>query len=296
MVPLVVPKSVFDGRIHFEFSASVEMYSRKRAYVGAGPGVAKRASVYKTAYVTAVPRAMPQTVVSYTRGVRPGYGRKFKPGYNRTSGFYGRYNQPGGGSEIKFLDTAMSQAGFASDTDLAIPGTGGQICLIPQGVTQSTRVGRCASVKSIQFRGVIALESTNGGSISLKTDDVFYMILVLDKQANGAAAAATDVFTTATAKQRMINLANSSRFQVLKTITKRLTAGNETDVGVTSQPADAQVPVEFYHRCNIPLEFSSTTGAITEIKSNNLFWFIAGATSGTWQQLLGTTRIRFSDD
>jgi len=72
-------------------------------------------------------------------------------GYMRTAGFYGRYS--GSSPELKFFDTALS---FAIDTTVEVPATG-QLSLIPQGVTQSTRVGRKATIKSIYLHGTAAL-------------------------------------------------------------------------------------------------------------------------------------------
>jgi len=55
--------------------------------------------------------------------------------------------------------------------------------------------------------------------------------------------------------------------------------------------------IEWYSKCQIPLEFSSTTGAITEIRSNNLF-LLAGCSTGgdDLVNFLGTCRLRYSDN
>lgn len=204
----------------------------------------------------------------------------------RKSGFYGRYNQPGGkGGEVKFLDTANS---FTCDTTGEVPATG-QLNLIPQGVTESTRVGRKATVKSIQIRGTmtyVPATDTFGTAAA-------FIYLVLDKQANGAAAAITDVLTTNVMTSAMINMANSERFVILKKWRIPFVSG----AGVSAAYGRVIKNWEFYKKCNIPLEFSSTTGAITELKSNNIF-FLAGADGNADDEInvSATTRIRFSDD
>jgi len=70
----------------------------------------------------------------------------FQPGVDRTGGYYGRF--AGRGAELKFFDTATS---FSIDTSPEVPATG-QLVLIPQGVTESTRVGRKCVIRSIQGR------------------------------------------------------------------------------------------------------------------------------------------------
>jgi len=72
----------------------------------------------------------------------------FRPGYDRTGGSYGRY--AGRGAELKFFDTSLS---FLFDTTGEVPATG-QLVLIPQGVTESTRVGRKCVIKSVHLKGI----------------------------------------------------------------------------------------------------------------------------------------------
>lgn len=87
--------------------------------------------------------------------------------------------------EVKFFDTAVS---FTPDITLEVPATG-QWALIPQGDTQSTRDGRLARITSIQFRGTL-----QGPGTAAPASPLFYMWVIQDTQANGAAATAADVF------------------------------------------------------------------------------------------------------
>lgn len=90
--------------------------------------------------------------------------------------------------ELKFFDTAVS---FTPDSTLEVPATG-QWCLIPQGDTESTRDGRIAVIRSFQFRGTLV------GPINTSPADAYVNLwVVLDTQANGAAATAADVFNGA---------------------------------------------------------------------------------------------------
>lgn len=151
--------------------------------------------------------------------------------------------------------------------DDTIPSTGEvaettSLNLIAQGVTESTRVGRKCTITSINMKGNL-VKGTGSASAT------YNIALVLDKQANGALPNYTDVFETDTPFSHL-NLANSQRFVILKRwygTMNNLTVNGDT----FNLWGEVRQPVSFNKKCNIPLEFSANTGAITEIRSNNLF-------------------------
>jgi len=203
----------------------------------------------------------------------------FKPNYAAPKG-------RAGNAELKFFDTATS---FTTDITGEVPATG-QLCLIPQGVTESTRIGRKAVIKSIQMKGSMLY---NPGAASTDTvGAVGHVYVVLDKQANGAAAAVTDVLTSASMGSAFINLANSERFIILKKFIVSFNPG----AGASGSASSVKRPYSWYSKYNIPLEFSSTTGAITEIRSNNVF-LLAGIDGAQDDSITvtGAVRIRYSD-
>lgn len=206
-----------------------------------------------------------------------------KPGVTRTGGYYGRYAGPN--AELKFFDTANS---FNIDATGEVPSTG-QLCLIPQGITESTRVGRKCVIKRINIKWRLSFEPGAGAT----PQGLSYIYLVLDKQANGAAASIGDVFELDDLPVSFLNLANSQRFSILK---KWVHAWNPT-AGVSTAWTRMNRAVNWSKKCNIPLEFSSTTGAITEIRSNNIF-LMAGCNTGMDDlvQVTGTVRLRYSDN
>jgi len=207
--------------------------------------------------------------------------RKFRKGYSRTSGYYGRFHK---GGEDKFFDTALS---FTFDSAAIVPATG-QLTLIPQGVTESTRVGRKCTITSIYIIGSV----NNVPAASATSSVMCYLYLILDTQTNGAAAATTDVFTSASLQSAMRNLSNESRFRVLK----KFRLSFNSNAGVTTAYNSYRRDIKYFKKCNIPIEYSSTTGAITEIRSNNLF-LIAGATGADNTSTMdGACRLRFSDN
>lgn len=214
-------------------------------------------------------------------------------GYFRRSGFYGRYTRGaqlrrlrrGLHIERKFFDTNLA---FNIDTTGEIPATG-QLNLIPQGVTATTRVGRQCQIKSIQVRATVQYVP---GADTVGSAQV-WIYLVQDRQANGAAAAVTDVLTSDDFNIAMINLANSERFRVIRRWAITLQAG----AGVQGAFGRDHKTIDEYIRVNTPVEFSSTTGAITELKSNNYFLMAGTSAAATDDEVAvaGTCRLRFTD-
>lgn len=186
--------------------------------------------------------------------------------------------------ELKFFDTALA---FAFDSTGEVPATG-QLALIPQGDTESTRDGRQAVIKSIQIRGNMFNTTALWGNAA-EVAPIVYLYLVLDTQCNGAAAAITDVFTSNAMHSAMLNLNNSSRFRILKAWQWNATPY----AGVTTAFNGNIKQIEFYKKCNIKMDWSSTTGAIGEIRSNNIF-LCAGASNGDdIITFSGNCRLRF---
>lgn len=216
------------------------------------------------------------------------YGSKAVGTFSATGLRRGRMARAG--SELKFFDTALS---FNFDATAEVPATG-QLTLIPQGVTDSQRVGRKCTVKSIHIEGFVF---SAAGVFS----DTVAIYVVLDKQTNGAAAAATDVVTAASLASgglpaALSNLENSDRFVILK----KIVVAPATGYGIVGAEGRVnQVPVSYYKRCNVNIEYDSTaaTGAITTIRSNNIF-LLAGSTGQTDDNISfqGNCRLRFSDN
>ncbi len=182
-------------------------------------------------------------------------------GFTRRAGYYGRY--PG---ELKFHDVDLDDAVVASAG--TVQGTG-SINLIPQGVTEIQRDGRKCTITKIQWRCRVQLPETDAAADPAQ-GDTLRMIMFLDKQANGATAATLD-FLESTDFQSYKNLANSSRFWTIfdKTVSINYAGLASDGAGVVSQ-AKVTRNYSFFKKCVIPLEFDSTTGAITEIRSNNI--------------------------
>lgn len=189
--------------------------------------------------------------------------------------------------EKKFFDTAIS---FLYDATAEVPATG-QLSLIPQGDTESTRDGRRATIESVQLRLKLQF---NIAAAAAPITGATRLALILDTQANGAAAAVTDVFQVDMLPEALLQLNNSGRFRILKMWTHRW----ETIAGATTAFATtAPVYLQYFKKCNIPMDWANTDGALTGIKSNNLF-LMAQANSGQGNiddlvACTGSCRLRF---
>ncbi len=217
---------------------------------------------------------------------RPGKRRKqFTPGKDRVGGFYGRYSN---GGELKFHDVDLDDAVVASGGTVVA-----SINLIAQGVTESTRVGRKCTIKSINWKYRFTLGEQDAVATPA-TADTLRIIMFIDKQANGATAAVTDLLESADVHS-FRNLANSGRFVFLldKVIPLNWRTLASDNAAVVSS-AGVFYEQSFYKKCNLPVEFSATTGAITEIRSNNIGVLLLsfGGTPG----FVSKIRLRFSDN
>ncbi len=207
-------------------------------------------------------------------------------GIMRNVGYYGRnLGLPGG--ELKFHDVDLDDAQIAQ-TGTITP----TINIIPQGVTEVQRVGRKCTLKSIGWRYTLTLPETDAVPTP-DTGDTARIILYLDKQCNGATAAILDILETAD-YQSFNNLANKNRFQILhdKLVTLNYMSMASDNAGVVSQSRVLREGA-CYKKLDLPIEFSATTGAITEIRSNNLGVLLIS--SNTKLDFASKIRIRFSD-
>jgi len=191
---------------------------------------------------------------------------------------------------MKFLDTTLGSTAIA-DTGIVLNNC---LNIIPQGDTESQRNGRKVVVRSINIRGMVRNDpATNEGS----TADRVRFLLYLDKQANGGAAAVTDLLETATINS-FNNLANKSRFTVLmdKVVDLAAPAGANADATTPVFGLDIQ-SWAFYKKCYIPIEFdnSATTGALTTVRSNNLGMMAISWNTSDSAVIEYTCRIRYTD-
>lgn len=208
-------------------------------------------------------------------------------GFVRTGGFYGA-----GSQELKFLDVTTIDAVVAVDS--WIVQNAGSVLNIPQGTTQSQRDGRKCVIKSLGWHFDISQDAIAAGTATPPGPTKVRVIMYLDKQCNGATATNTDLVVDGGSVNCALtfnNLSNSGRFRTLmdRTYILQPTAGGGPSAA-NCEWAGAGVSDSFYKKCNIPMEFSDTAGAISEIRSNNICWMLCTNMIG---QVGGATPVRF---
>lgn len=194
----------------------------------------------------------------------------------------------GASGEMKFHDIDLDIGTIPSTGDVT-----NSINLIAQGITESTRIGRKCTIKSINWHYQLTIPEIDAGTTPAEAESI-RVILYLDKQANGATAAVTDLLETAHWLS-FRNLVNVGRFKVLHDKVHTLTYGGmASDEAAKISQAKVVREVAFYKAVNSPIEFNSTAGAITEIRSNNYgVIVISSKGQGGFDSKL---RVRFSDN
>lgn len=196
--------------------------------------------------------------------------------------------------EKKYLDTAIGVAAFDTAGTILNSGT---IIVIPQGTTAVTRIGKKVVITNIHMRGKINVVSKTSQTAP-PTGTIFRIIIYVDKQANKATAAVTDILNTASYLS-FNNLTNSKRFVTLYDKTSSINYNMYQDKDVSTNTAiegnyGGRVRhIGFNKRCRIPIEYSSTTGAIGEITSNNIGVLCIANNANS--QYAFEFRVRFTD-
>lgn len=130
------------------------------------------------------------------------------------------------GLEKKFFDTFLIDRALTAPTDAS----GGRCdpasvdCLnaVAQGDGEQQRDGRQINMQSITIKGVLSFPPTGVTSTVRQAPSVF-IALVMDVQTNGAPCISEDIWTNPSGDAELaascfLNLENSQRFRVLKTV------------------------------------------------------------------------------
>jgi len=243
----------------------------------------------RTSYNYSAPRAVKRTRTT-TSTVAPAsrtstyYGRT--KGYYRKVGNFGRF-QGSGGTEYKVYDQVYS--GTFDSTGEVLQAGGSSTGLnvgIASGTREFNRIGAKICVKSIYVRGTLTLTG--------QPTDTYRMALVLDKQANGAYPSYSDIYNYSGNNTfdylAPINITNSERFVVLKEWFQSLTVSAYD----ASSYGSTQRSFKKYLKVDLPIDYNGTTGAITEVKSNNLLLVGASLNDDITTYSI-SCRLRYSD-
>lgn len=184
--------------------------------------------------------------------------RKAQRGYVRRSGLW-RTNGASVQNEKKYHDGTQVQYGVATGGDLPMA----TMLEIPQNTSQSGRIGKTIHVKDLFVRYELGIAA---GAAAVGSDIVRVMI-IKDKQCNGTSPAILDILNQATVDS-FNKLENKYRFQVLYDETHSLNAPGGDGTNTVRQILQCRASKNLK---NMPMEYSGVTGAIGEVRSNNIF-------------------------
>ncbi len=182
--------------------------------------------------------------------------------------------------DVNLVDASISQSGTITAS----------INLIAQGTGESQRVGRKITITQINWRFDILLSPSTAAAA---TSETVRVIMFQDKQANGAGIGTTDLLETDN-YQSFNNLANRKRFRTLFDRYYDMNALAGGGDGTTEDYGEMILTDSLYKKVNIPLEFDSTAGVITELTSNNIGVLLMSK-AGAITAFNSKIRLRFTD-
>jgi hypothetical protein len=178
--------------------------------------------------------------------------------------------------ETKYIDKSISQNMDTNGTITLLNGCA-------TGTTISTRIGRQVVVSSIEF------SVTVGPTVTTGTDQIDRLLIVYDRQADGAAPIITDVLA-ASDSMSLFNPDNSKRFAIIY-----------DKVFAVSGYADSSSAVVTGHivrRMNKLIQYNSgNAGTVADINSGAMYLISLGsaAPGATAGYVAGRLRVNFND-
>jgi len=198
----------------------------------------------------------------------------------RTGGFGPRY-----AGELKAIDITGEGICVSGSTSVDL------LNAVATGTDFTDRVGRKIMMKSIFIRGWLKGQDISNGS---PLGNLCRLILVYDRQSNGAAPSMDAILKT-TEAQSQLKLDNRDRFTVL--VDKAIALGTITNVATQAVAGSPTCrAIKIYKRLNLEVQFSGTTAAIGSIATGALYLISVGSqTTSDGHSFVYTSRIRFVD-
>lgn len=187
--------------------------------------------------------------------------------------------------ELKFLDTYLTAQSLGTTVAGSEVDPATFLCLnaIAQGDGESNRDGRQVVVKSINIRGDVS-QTAIQDQADARASTVVRLLLVKDKQTNGAQLNAEDVLldTSGLDVHSHRNLQYEQRFEVLwdKTIQLDFTTSQSDGVN-TASTAGQKKPFHIYKKLDMPVNFTDTTAVVGSIADNSLHLIALATVAGS---------------
>lgn len=178
--------------------------------------------------------------------------------------------------ELKNADNTITfpAAGSAAGTATLVNG-------LANGTTAITRIGRRVTMKSVYIRGQVQLAATSTGATPIR------LMVVYDRQPNGAAMTATDILLT-DAIASPNNLSNSRRFQTII----------DHVVPVIGTAGPQGYYYELYKKLDLATEYNNgSAGTVADISTGSLVAWVWTTNQIGVASLLSNVicRVRYAD-
>ncbi len=187
--------------------------------------------------------------------------------------------------ELKFFDTDIVDGAIDNTMTFFNP------MIVVQGQEESQRIGRKIVIKSLSLKGTLTLAAAVAGTT---TSCLVTMKIIQDKATNKTLFPVLSLLEADTFDS-FNNLANRTRFKVLRSCTYRFKAGGGTDSAAILFSEDIR-HVEEHLNMNLPIEYDNTaaTGAITTVTQNSLHVVFQASTTNLVASDI-KMRIRYTD-
>lgn len=197
----------------------------------------------------------------------------------RTGGFFGERRKT---QEKKTIDVDPTNFTVTSTASSALL-NGTAI-----GTDFTDRIGRKIIMKSLYIRFFLQPQD------SVTQDNQTRILIVYDRQSNGAAPIITDVLKSSS-PMAQVNLNNRDRFQILWDKCWFMGASNNTATQAVSPSPNGFCGKKF-KRLNHEVLYGGTTSAIASIQTGSIYIFALSDRAATDGALFSySTRIRFAD-
>jgi len=167
-----------------------------------------------------------------------------------------------------------------------------------QGAGVSERIGDTIFGKKLEVRVLLSQQDGTGNDKEDENCDLFRLTIVRDKQCNKTAPVYTDVFLS-TSIISPIKHENRGRFEILYSKVHKIRSyGNIQATTITPKWDRDYVYFEkMIYFDDLPIDFSASTGAVTDLNSNNIFILGQGAnTNNVKGQIDMRTRFYYIDN
>lgn len=183
------------------------------------------------------------------------------------------FQDPGRTQELKNIDYSTSNLFTTGSSNWTIT----PVNLMTQGTGQNSHVGRKVSLKSILLRSTSDIT------------DVTRMVIIYDKECNGAAATAADIFSVNTLSSPL-NLDQSDRFIVLADVFPMAVGNGQYPSSNQGFPC-----YEIYRKMSLPMIFNTITTATISAVNCGAIYVCTNAEGGTVTDEISYVRVRYTD-